>query len=131
MLLWGAFAAKRLVLGCKRYLCVRHCWYGIFAFVLALVSHKSLPFSVENNLYFILPEEVFFLTNLSALQLDGNAISGTISTSIGALSNLLFLTLDFNLFASSIPSELGRLTSLGRFVIDSMFARVRSVSLLP
>jgi Leucine-rich repeat (LRR) protein len=49
------------------------------------------------------------------LHLNGNAISGSLASSIGLLTNLRSLTLDFNLLQSSIPSELGHLNSLEVF----------------
>mmetsp|Transcript_32688 Transcript_32688/g.67063 ORF Transcript_32688/g.67063 Transcript_32688/m.67063 type:complete len:103 (-) Transcript_32688:2123-2431(-) len=49
---------------------------------------------------------------MKELDLNNNALSGTISTKIGMLESLRFLQLDSNEFDGTIPTELGELNEL-------------------
>ena len=52
------------------------------------------------------------MTNLQYLYLNGNNLSGTISSLIGNMKNLTFLTVNENRLTGSIPKELSQLSSL-------------------
>src|SRR5665213_2331685 len=56
--------------------------------------------------------------NVTKINLGGNQLSGTITSSLGNLANLEDLALDYNQLSGSIPSSLGNLANLGGLVLD-------------
>jgi hypothetical protein len=65
-----------------------------------------------NGLNGTIPSSISELTGLTYLGLDENAIKGTISSSIGELTSLTELHLDRNQLTGSIPSAVAKLTGL-------------------
>lgn len=66
----------------------------------------------QNNLQGIMPEEIYWLTNLKSISTFRNPLlTGTISTSIGKLRQLEGVTLAQNSFTGTLPTELGLLRS--------------------
>nr|KAJ3419755.1 hypothetical protein HK105_006542 [Polyrhizophydium stewartii] len=59
-----------------------------------------------------LPTQLFELTGLTELDLDGNKLSGPIPSQIGSLTKLRALYLSNNSFNWPLPDEIGRLTEL-------------------
>lgn len=73
-----------------------------------------------NNLSGQIPKEIFALTQLTTLTMDGNKnITGTIPTLIGNLKHLKYLDLDDNNLNGTLPAELFTLTSLMVLDLDS------------
>ncbi|EEE60355.1 hypothetical protein OsJ_13474 [Oryza sativa Japonica Group] len=67
----------------------------------------------------ILPSSVSNIsTNLQALVLRGNQISGRIPSTIGKLHNLYILDLSINKLSGQIPSTIGNISHLGHFFLD-------------
>lgn len=66
----------------------------------------------NNGLTGTLPPELGDLENLTSLSLRGNPLSGAIPSTLGALPHLGSLLLDSNQLSGSIPPQLGDLTSL-------------------
>jgi len=58
------------------------------------------------------------MTNLRMLDLDGNLLSGTISTYFGTLPNLSVLMLNRNSLTGTIPSELSSIQALEVLLLD-------------
>lgn len=74
------------------------------------LSLLELP---ENGLAGELPDELYSLTELIILTLDGNKrITGTIPSAIGNMKMLRFLDIDDNQLAGNMPEELFSLTRL-------------------
>jgi hypothetical protein len=61
------------------------------------------------------------LTLLRRLNLRDNYLTGTVSSSLGALTDLTALTLSGNKLHGTIPSSLGALTSLGRLNLQNNY----------
>ncbi|CAB9503640.1 leucine Rich Repeat [Seminavis robusta] len=59
-----------------------------------------------------IPSELFSLTKLRQLTLDGTKVFGSLPTEIGNMSNLIVLSWKDGLASGTIPSELGRLENL-------------------
>ena len=66
----------------------------------------------KNNLTGIIPSELCCLTELTYLNLNGNALSGDIPVEIGNLTQLTELYLEGNNLSGKIPAELGNLSEL-------------------
>ncbi|CAB9517251.1 Leucine Rich Repeat [Seminavis robusta] len=81
-----------------------------------------LPLSVifmENNaMTGTLPSQLFGMSGLTNLRLNGNQISGPIPSEISSLQELRFLSLFNNPLTGEIPSELGLMTNLVSIVLD-------------
>jgi LRR receptor-like serine/threonine-protein kinase FLS2 len=76
-------------------------------FNISTIREIAMPF---NNLIGHLPSNVgLFLPNLQHLYLEGNKLSGTISSSISNASQLTELDLNGNSFSGLIPKSLGNL----------------------
>lgn len=71
-------------------------------------SLKTLDLG-ENELYGILPDGLFDLTELENLYLHDNVFTGTLSPRFGNLHNLTHVYLGMNRFHGSFPKELGDL----------------------
>ncbi|WOL16861.1 hypothetical protein Cni_G25649 [Canna indica] len=66
-----------------------------------------------------LPEDLFKLSSLKALNLQENQFSGRLSSSLGNLSNLEQLDLSLNSFTGNIPDVFGSLNMLQCFCVHS------------
>ena len=77
-----------------------------------LTSLKTL--NMSDNFFQLtpFPDDWVTLTNLGILDLDLNALSGTIPTGVGALTSLSFLDYSRNLLNGAVPTELGNLIKL-------------------
>ncbi|MBK6859689.1 MAG: T9SS type A sorting domain-containing protein [Saprospiraceae bacterium] len=65
-----------------------------------------------NNLIGTLNDSIYFLSELSQLNLEYNKLTGILSPDIGKLKNLLVLNFGFNQFSGRIPYEIGTLPNL-------------------
>ena len=105
-------------------------WYGLFCdgmpdsidpkptpdenFVLTVID---VP---DNNLGGQIPIEIFSLTTLQILTMDGNRrIEGSIPPEIGNMSALTVLDMDLNKLTGSLPDELYALTNLGAIDLNN------------
>ncbi len=84
-------------------------WYGITADAEGRVTALDLS---GNNLSGTIPPELGQLTGLQELWLPENNLSGTIPPEIGLLTDLEQLNLSWNNLSGTIPSEIGLLTDL-------------------
>jgi hypothetical protein len=80
-----------------------------------LIYNTYLTTSIQGTL----PESLFNLTRLTALELCCGALSGTLSPSFGRLTALRELGLHFNQFNGTIPSAMSRMTSLRVVRVDN------------
>jgi Leucine-rich repeat (LRR) protein len=81
-------------------------------------------FMSENNLVGTLPREIWLLSNLQRLDLNGNTITASIPSQVSDLRALVVLRLENVLLTSSLPTQVGLMTnlldlSLGRKERDS------------
>jgi len=72
-----------------------------------------------NNLAGDLPDEIYSLYRLQILTMDGNSVTGTISTLIGNLPELIFFDMDNNDMEGAFPEELYSLTKLQALDMNS------------
>ena len=85
-------------------------WYGVTANTAGKVSHVELT---NNNLSGPMPLELGSLDEMTNLLLDGNALTGSIPSSLGDRANdIKYLELHDNQLTGSIPPELGNSNSL-------------------
>ncbi|XLS54992.1 hypothetical protein HN51_004747 [Arachis hypogaea] len=68
-----------------------------------------------------IPKELENLTNLGRLDLENNRLTGQIPSSLGNLNKLQFLTLSQNNLNGTIPESLGNLRSLINIMLDSNY----------
>ena len=68
----------------------------------------------DNALAGTIPPSLYSNTNLEKIRLDRNDLTGVISPAIGDLTSLVDVRLSFNSFAGSIPSTFAALTNLGK-----------------
>ncbi|CAB9499061.1 LRR receptor-like serine threonine-protein kinase [Seminavis robusta] len=66
----------------------------------------------QNNPDGSLPEELYMLTSLQTLSIDGRNLVGTISSLIGQLTNLNGLSYANSLMTGTIPTEVGLLSNM-------------------
>lgn len=66
----------------------------------------------NNALTGSMPTEFGLMTNMRRLNLQGNQMTGQLSSQLGTLANLTTLSLGSNAFNGSIPTEFGMLTAL-------------------
>jgi Leucine rich repeat len=77
------------------------------------LRHLTLIELPDNNLGGAFVTELFSLTKLTALTMDGNKrIAGTIPSAIGDLTDLRYLDLDDNMLTGELPSQLWQMTDL-------------------
>ena len=84
----------------KEFCCITHC-------------------DITNECKAIIPESITELTQLQALQLEENLISGIIPSNIGGIDSLKYLYLDNNLIVGEIPNSIGNLLILRRLKLLS------------
>ncbi|MEM6319819.1 MAG: T9SS type A sorting domain-containing protein [Bacteroidota bacterium] len=71
-----------------------------------------------NNLTGVIPPEIGEFSNLTGLNLAENALSGSIPNSIGQLTSLTGLVLSSNQLSGNIPVEIGNLTELSSLFLN-------------
>lgn len=81
---------------------------GSTQLVYMYLRRNSLNFTLESLI------QPGYLTNIFALWLDSNYISGTIPTSIGLLTNLASLSITNTTISGHIPTQMGLLTNMKR-----------------
>lgn len=83
-------------------------WYGV-----SMLNQRVVGLDLEENaLSGTLPLDLAGLQGLRTLDLSKNALSGIIPPEIGGLSALNYLDLSLNQLAGAIPTSLGNLTGL-------------------
>ncbi|WP_211075647.1 immunoglobulin domain-containing protein [Aquimarina sp. MMG016] len=83
-------------------------WYGV-----TVVDGRVTVLNLDNNaLEGTLPDSMINLEYLTSLDLGNNSLSGVITPSIGALLELTSVSLDNNNFIGNIPPTLGSLSNL-------------------
>ncbi|KNA12622.1 hypothetical protein SOVF_124010 [Spinacia oleracea] len=65
-----------------------------------------------NNLYGLLPADIYSLRSLVEISVAANGISGTIAEDILNLTNLRIIELNGNFFSGKIPQNIGKLPNL-------------------
>ncbi|CAB9499060.1 leucine rich repeat [Seminavis robusta] len=73
----------------------------------------------QNNPDGSLPEELYMLTSLQTLSIDGRNLVGTISSLIGQLTNLNGLSYANSLMTGTIPTEVGLLSNMSILSLTS------------
>jgi Leucine-rich repeat (LRR) protein len=73
---------------------------------------QSITLFSRNSMGDTIPSEIGLLTQMTALELDTIALTGSIPSTLGGLTNLKNLLLNENLLTGIIPSSLGNLTEL-------------------
>jgi RHS repeat-associated protein len=91
-------------------------WYGIAVNGSGNVTAINLN---GNNLNGTIPSQIGNLTYLVSLSLNTNFLTGSIPTTIGNLSNLQSLDLWNNQLSGSIPTQIGDLTNLTGLSLSS------------
>jgi Leucine-rich repeat (LRR) protein len=71
-----------------------------------------------NSLSKTIPSQLGLMTRLEQLFLDVNCLSGTIPSEMGNLSSVIEMALDVNSLSGSIPSSLGQLSALKFVYLD-------------
>lgn len=96
-------------------------WHGVSSFPATPGSLTNLSALMlrGNELTGSIPAELGKLTNLRGLDLGGNELTGPIPAELGSLTNLTALVLYGNKLAGSIPVELGNLANLTELGIDT------------
>lgn len=75
---------------------------------------------LENNaLKGTIPTDILSMKDLQVLDIRSNSMSFTIPTEVGLLKDMSVLLLDRNRFSQTVPSELGLLTSLRKFDVEN------------
>ncbi|CAB9501759.1 LRR receptor-like serine threonine-protein kinase [Seminavis robusta] len=72
----------------------------------------------QNDLGGSLPEELYMLTSLQTLSIDGSNLVGTISSLIGQLNNLKGLSYVDSLMTGTIPSEVGLFSNMSSLLLS-------------
>ena len=92
------------------------CKWEAHGHAICFCDGNSVAIKVDGGGYlstgFPLPATIGLLTNLQALYLEDNGLTGPIPTEVGMLSSLATLDFSDNDFTGSIPSEIGLLLDL-------------------
>ena len=87
------------------------------SFLSSLTNLKDLSLKATNRMG-IIPAWVGTL-NLSLLDLDSNALTGTIPAALGEMTSLQHLLLNRNKLEGSVPESLSKLSNLGTLLMDN------------
>jgi hypothetical protein len=72
-----------------------------------------------NAMYGTLPIELSWLTTLTRIDLQSNQISGSLPSEFGRLNNLQFLQLSDNALSGTVPWEVETMSSLGKYFVSN------------
>ena len=79
-------------------------------------------FASNNHLEGSIPEELWQITKLIDLRLDGNKIDGSISNSLGNLLQIEKLYLNSNLLTGSLPISFSAVITLGTYFFWAQYS---------